>query len=199
MVCPFTAFAFAFACLVCTGASSSSQAKKRIQLSVEEKLWLCERKKSHKETNAQLAVAFDKHFDVTYALTKSTLSGILKDGDKWRAAVAVQAACGKPTKRLRSAKEPQLEEALVTWLTITVSNCGPVSDLLLTNKAKKIAEELGCEGIAFSTGWLRNFKGRYNVKSYKLVGEASSADDECNELRTAPSKVRYIDTTNHSI
>ena len=65
-------------------------------------------------------VPFDKHFKVNMNLSKGTISGILKDAEKWKDASESYAV---EAKKLRLAHEPKLEEALVFWLdTCTRSN-----------------------------------------------------------------------------
>lgn len=155
---------------------------KRTQISIEQKVWLCDRKQRLNETHEQLAREFDRHFGVDWKLTKSTLSGVLKNAHKWKAAHESE---GNASKKLKVAREPELEEALVTWLNAVTANTGKVSDQLLTNKAKEIAVEMNITGLTFSHGWIAGFKSRYNVKSYKMHGEAKSADVEGIELARA--------------
>ena len=57
---------------------------KRNQISIDQKVWLCDRKKSHKESHDVLSREFDRHFKVDLKLTKSTISGIVLQADKWR-------------------------------------------------------------------------------------------------------------------
>ncbi|CAB5375323.1 unnamed protein product [Rhizophagus irregularis] len=54
-----------------------------------------------------------------------------------------------------------------------------LSDVLLVEKAKQLADELNVpEGILqFSSGWLQKFKDRNNIRQIKLQGEADSADE----------------------
>ena len=85
MVCPLTVVVFTT--LVCTAVGTTPAAKKsRNQLTVEQKVWLIERRESHKETYEQLARSFDTHFKVNYALSKTTISTILKNADTLKAA-----------------------------------------------------------------------------------------------------------------
>jgi hypothetical protein len=152
---------------------------KRNQISIDQKVWLCDRKQSHKESHDVLSREFDRHFKVDLKLTKSTISGILLQADKWRVAYESEASS---SKKVKVAKEPQLEQVMVTWLNTITANSGKVSDQLLTDKAKEVATEMGITGLAFSHGWLAGFKSRYNVRSYKLHGEAKAADVDGVEL-----------------
>ena len=43
-------------------------------------------------------------------------------------------------------------------------------------KANEIAQAMGIEDFKASSGWLANFKKRHGIRSFKLHGEASSAD-----------------------
>ena len=118
MVCPLTALVFAVLVGTVAGTSSENEKKRsRNQLTTEQRLWLCDRKRSTGESHTQLAAAFDQHFKVDMKLSKGTISGILKDLDKWKAAAESYAV---ENKKLRLAHEPKLEEALVLWKDIEV-------------------------------------------------------------------------------
>jgi hypothetical protein len=55
----------------------------------------------------------------------------------------------------------------------------PVADDLLLEKAKEFGEILGISTLLYSKGWMANFKTRYNLSKFKIVGESASisADD----------------------
>ena len=80
-------------------------------------------------------------------------------------------------KRLKNLTVPELELALKEFILIYQDRV-ILSDVILLEKAKKIANGLGVpEGtLAFSSGWLHRFKKRNGIQVRKLQGEASSAD-----------------------
>lgn len=167
------------ATLVCTtGAGTSVAAKKRTQYTTCEKKWICCRRQERpKETYEQLARAFASEFDREEP-AKGTLCGILKGADKW-----LKAEDGPARKRLRPAQQPRVEEALVVWIGQVVANGGNISDDQLVLKAKQLSEWLGLEDgekqHAFSTGWLKGFKKRFNVRCYKRQGRSRSRHGRC--------------------
>jgi hypothetical protein len=79
--------------------------------------------------------------------------------------------------RQRTAKHPQLEEAL-TLLVIqtTVEKAGTVNDAVALMKAQELGELLGIRDFSYSKGWLLNWKKRSGLKCHKQHGEARSAD-----------------------
>lgn len=85
-------------------------------------------------------------------------------------------------KRLRIAQFPQSEEALLVWMlqlqceSIRV----PISGPWIQEKAKSIAHELKIleeDKPNFAVGCPIKFQHQCNVQSFKLIGEAGSADE----------------------
>lgn len=57
----------------------------------------------------------------------------------------------------------------------------PISDSILCEKAKILAEMLGCASFKTSNSWLRNFKFRHGVRKLDFSGEKLSADCKAAE------------------
>jgi len=80
-------------------------------------------------------------------------------------------------KRIREGKYPDHGKMLYFWHGIAINKGISVGDLILIEKAKEFGEMLGIvEGSSFnySSGWLENFKKRYNLKEFTIIGESGS-------------------------
>ena len=65
-----------------------------------------------------------------------------------------------------------------------LANNGSATDATLVEKASKLQDAAGISEEAFkvSSGWLNNFKRRYNLRCYQRHGEAAAANMEGVEI-----------------
>ena len=83
---------------------------------------------------------------------------------------------------------PQVEAALVTWITQALSDNQTLTGDILQLKARHFAQLLEIEKFTASNGWLRGFKRRFQIRQYVKHGESRSAplhtlEDEHIRLR----------------
>lgn len=86
--------------------------------------------------------------------------------------------------RRRGAKHEELEEALFDWVCDVRNSRKCISGAIIQAKALQLAQKanellLSDSQITtqFSEGWLENFKRRWQLKSFKLHGEAGDVDE----------------------
>ena len=123
----------------------------------------------------------------------STVSDILSDRYIYLDNRPVHPATDKhPTYRQRPANWPILEDILYQWQQGIESRNGLVTGDMLIEKARQIWPQIpdyqNFPAPEFSTGWLHNFKRRYNIRMRKQHGEAlsisQSAVEEMKAIRT---------------
>jgi len=133
---------------------SASNSKKYKSLTISEKKQLIE-----------AVERGDKKTEVTktFNIPLSTLSTILKDKNK-----IITASSSGGRKRNSKGEHPRLEECLVQWVRQCRGQNVPVSGLLLKEKAKSFAKELGIPFFSASDGCLTNFKKRNGIVFKKI-------------------------------
>ncbi|GBN00583.1 Tigger transposable element-derived protein 4 [Araneus ventricosus] len=77
-------------------------------------------------------------------------------------------------KRLRKAEKETVEEALFKWFTLQRSRNLPITGVILQAKANEFAELFAEKSFVCSNEWLDRLKKRHNIRSGKVVGEATS-------------------------
>ncbi|CAG8480635.1 15802_t:CDS:2, partial [Dentiscutata heterogama] len=82
-------------------------------------------------------------------------------------------------KHHKAVAVPELELVLKEFILI-YQNRTILSDTMIVEKAKLLAEELGVpeDKLHFSAGWLQKFKEQNEIHQIKLHGEASSVDED---------------------
>ncbi|KAJ5583768.1 jerky [Penicillium sp. DV-2018c] len=107
--------------------------------------------------------------------TQSTISAILSSN--YRHLDAGMTAHISNAKRRRSAKWPDLEAALIHWITLSRGTI-PISQEVIREKARffwnQLPEYEGMEMPIFSNGWLAGFQARGSVRSRSNLGEDGS-------------------------
>ena len=97
------------------------------------------------------------------------------------------------SKRTRKVNFPELEYELMDWF-LRYENQTPISDAMIIEKGRKIADKLGINvsQLSFSNGWINSFKKRNNIKLHKLFGESGSVNPEVimSELRNLNEKIK---------
>jgi Tc5 transposase DNA-binding domain/CENP-B N-terminal DNA-binding domain len=121
----------------------------------------------------------------SFGIKSNTVSDILKQKEKW---LAINPDSNQAKqKNYTNGKFPQVENALILWLSqALVANITITGDIL-KEKAKIFATLFNIENFNGSDGWLANFKRRHSIQSYMKSGEGKSApletlDDKCNKL-----------------
>ena len=155
------------------------------RVALEQKIWFLDLRVEHPSwTSARLAEAFKEKFGGDL-LKRSTVSDWLKPDairkvrEQFENADATGKNKAEPT-RVRGVKCAKLEDALAIWLYDKEAQDGMVTDEVLVEKARRLAQEFPelevPETFAFSCGWMWNFKKRKGVRSITKHGEAGSAD-----------------------
>jgi hypothetical protein len=152
-------------------SNSNLKVKRTVQkLTNGDRKWICHRRinfKDEKFTDMQAAFRDERNADIE--LKSGTVSGILKQADKW---LSIQDGQEAGT-RTRSSKEPELEAALFAWRSEQIAKQEKVRDEDLRDKARELAAAMGIntdrcsKGLSFSSGWLDRFKKRNSIKQTK--------------------------------
>ena len=104
---------------------------------------------------------------------KTTITRILKTKEKRLSTEIIH----PKQKRHKSVTYPELELALnVKEFVLNYQHRTILSDAILIEKAKLLAEGLEISGLQFSNGWLQEFKKHNRIHQHKLQGEVISAN-----------------------
>eukprot|EP01025_Chloroclados_australasicus_P066208 TRINITY_DN9075_c0_g3_i1.p1 TRINITY_DN9075_c0_g3~~TRINITY_DN9075_c0_g3_i1.p1 ORF type:complete len:464 (+),score=55.80 TRINITY_DN9075_c0_g3_i1:142-1392(+) len=137
---------------------------KRIDLTLEQKIWIIN--KYQENTNqkyADVAHAFNAQFQRSKPLDKRRVGDIVRKKDAILASVdQLQNLDGK---RKRKCAQPELEESLWNWFRMMENTGISVTNQVLIQKAKELAQEQNVENFRFSEGWVENFKRRRGIRS----------------------------------
>jgi hypothetical protein len=111
-------------------------------------------------------------------LPRPSLDNILKDRILIETVVSNKIYNTK-RKRLRDSSFPLLDRCLLVWLNCIGDN--PESGIIVNNDSLKVAAEnfqtlLGDNKITISDQFLQKWRNRYDIRSYIISGESSSAD-----------------------
>ncbi|GBM18126.1 Tigger transposable element-derived protein 4 [Araneus ventricosus] len=135
---------------------------KRKAFSIEDKV-----KFIRKLQNGKSQSAICKEF----SLPKSTVATIWKSRDSIISAYEKNI---NGCKRLRKAEKENVEEALFKWFTLKRSKNLPITGTILQEKANEFAALFEEKSFVCSNGWVDRFKKWHNIRSSKVVGEATS-------------------------
>lgn len=82
-------------------------------------------------------------------------------------------------KSMTEGKSSELDQVLITWFNLRVSEGVEISGDLLKEQAKVFHEELGLQHkCEYSEGWLHRFKSRHGLQFRAVCGEKRSADKD---------------------
>ncbi|XP_064474064.1 tigger transposable element-derived protein 4-like [Ornithodoros turicata] len=137
-------------------------------LTMKEKVAIIEAARSATCSKTRLAQQF--------SVPSSTLSTILKNSEK------IVTEYGKTysskRSRVRTSAFSELETALIAWLNkMTAANL-LVNGSILRDKARDLADQLGCENFSCSNGWFCRFKTCHNLTYLNVCGESGSVNEE---------------------
>lgn len=82
------------------------------------------------------------------------------------------------TVKHRAPQHEQLESVLIQWFGQKRAQGALITDRLLVEKAKALAEKLLIDKFKASDGWLAGFKKRHSIKLQRPHGESGAADLE---------------------
>jgi Tc5 transposase DNA-binding domain len=152
-----------------TPTSPAREPKKRTvqKLTNGDRKWICLRKMAHPDERiGDMQQAFKNERNPDVDLKSGTVSGIVKQSDKWLSIHDDQ----ETGTRTRSSKEPELEAALFAWRSEQLDRQEKVRDEDLRDKARSLAAAMGINtdrsvsGLSFSSGWLDRFKKRNAIQ-----------------------------------
>ncbi|KAH8026225.1 hypothetical protein HPB51_017151 [Rhipicephalus microplus] len=83
---------------------------------------------------------------------------------------ALEAEVASKRRRLRPAKYPDLEKALLTWKKEMRSQGLPLSGPVILAKAADFALQLDYDDFAASDGWLHRSRERYDLVFHAVLG-----------------------------
>ena len=106
-----------------------------------------------------------------FSIPANTLSTWIKSKEKIKEAFE-NSSFGPKTKRMRTAKYQQLEEALDLWFKESRAQLVNISGPIIRNKAETLAKQMGHPEFQCSSGWLDRFKTRHAYSFRSIVGEA---------------------------
>ncbi|KAL1376343.1 hypothetical protein pipiens_004435 [Culex pipiens pipiens] len=127
----------------------------------------------------------------TYGVPQSTVSTVVKNKEKW---IAMQDKGN--LRKPRAVSNERLEKAMQLFVQQARENNLPLSGILIREKAKDFAGQLGFTEFKGSAGWLSKFAKRQNLAFKKLCGESASVDTNmCDDFKqkTLPDLVRGYD------
>lgn len=112
-----------------------------------------------------------------FGIPRSTLSTYIRNKKAIVDAYEVEAFSGD-RKRLRPAKYPDLEKALVTWIKDMRSLNLPLSGSVIMAKAADFALRLEHDDFAASEGWFHRFRERHDLVFRAVSGEGQDTNME---------------------
>lgn len=159
----------------------------RVQLSDADRKVICELARDNKDLSQDKLTALAATTLKKPGLKRPTVTGILSKRDKW---LNISDSAASSKVKHRGPKHANLEAALIEWFgQLRVKNA-LITDSLVTEKAKALAEKLDITDFQFSDGWLWKFKQRHNIKLQRPHGESGAADLEGVDIaRTVVAKI----------
>lgn len=142
--------------------------RQRVDLTWDEKRKICEvQLEKPTFTHSELAKYMVDHHGFRL-VNRSTISKILDESQKWLE-VSPNLREGK-TRRVRDAKWPQVDKALMLWVGQIRARKGAINDNMLIEKATEFRDAFGISKNDFklSHGWLEKFKSRHEVACQSL-------------------------------
>lgn len=112
-----------------------------------------------------------------YGIPASTLSTVIKNREQIETACAIN-KFEPARKRMRTAKNEEIEVALLRWIREARNQNIILSGAVLQEKAKFFAEALGVSDFTCSNGWLSRFKERNGIVCKKICGEEFSVNQD---------------------
>lgn len=128
-----------------------------------------------------------------HAIPRSTLSTYIRNRKTIEDAYEAEVfAHGR--KRLRSAKHPDLEKALITWVKEMRSQDLPLSGPIIMAKAAEFALHLKHHDFAASEGWFHHFRQRHDLVFRIVSGEGKDVSMETCAMWRNGSLQGYLES-----
>ncbi|XP_060576348.1 tigger transposable element-derived protein 4-like [Ruditapes philippinarum] len=134
-----------------------------------------------------------KQIAAEYGVPQNTLLTWLKNKDSIKSKY-VSVDIEPDRKKSRTAKFPEVDEAMLKWFENARSQNISVEGPVLQMKGREFAEQLGIPSSDFecSSGWVERFKNRYGLVSKKVSGESNSVDKTGEEFENWQSRLPSI-------
>ena len=146
---------------------SPPQKRRRMELTLTDKVNLIKEAESTKMTRQQLGEKF--------GIGKTTVTDIIKKKDQYLKQFEENAVGSR--QRVKTTTKFEDVSALVwTWFQQARAKNIPVSGPMVQEKALAIATDIGVYDFKASNGWLDSWRSRYAVKSFKVNGESADVD-----------------------
>lgn len=117
-----------------------------------------------------------------YCVSHSTISTVWKNRDAIRKCFESE---NMQRKRMRSAQNSDIEQALLQWFKTQRNNNAIVTTSILQMKAEEIAQLLG-KDFNCTESWIYRFRERHNIVLGTISGEACSVDkNQCSDWRVS--------------
>ena len=128
-----------------------------------------------------------------FGISSSTLSTWLKNAESIRQKVT-SGEVGPQRKRDRTAKFPEVEDALLKWFTNARTQSVAISGEMMREKARYFADKLGVAESDFdcSAGWLERFKSRHAIVFKRVCGESNDVATDSEALSDWKRKLATI-------
>ena len=144
----------------------SSKSKKRVELTLQEKLAVL---KAAESGRSQRDLAKD------FGVGKTQIGTILKRKREITEAFERNEASTKRRCSYASSND-ELNEKVWKWFNLARAQNLPVSGPMIQQQALDFAKKLGKTDFKASNGWLESFKKRHNISSAIACGESASVD-----------------------
>ena len=151
--------------------NADKQRKRRKNLSLGDKIDIIRRK----DADVKLS---DEKLAVEFGVERSTISGILRNKEKFLQLHADAKSSDLKKTRIQMARFYSLEEILYKWFEGLRSQNIPVSQDLLKAKAVELYNKAIEQGAQFpnfeaSNGWLEKFQNRYDIRCKTILVKAN--------------------------
>ncbi|KAL4234901.1 Tigger transposable element-derived protein 2 [Mactra antiquata] len=113
----------------------------------------------------------------TFCIGKSTAADIIKKRDVYLREWENNSNSQK--QRFNApAKFDKVNDLVFEWFSCTRAKNINISGVLIQEKAKHFAQQLGIENFKASNGWLDKFKTKHSIKCFRVSGESAGVDVE---------------------
>lgn len=135
----------------------------------------------------------EKQIDVCrkLGLAGSTVRGIWSSKEKIKSTYCSYDN-NKESKRMRTTKHEDLDQALLKWFKEQRSSDTPLSGHIMLTKAQQLAELMNLD-FECSSGWIDRFKKRHNIVFGKICGEAKEVNQSVPREWIATEWPKIID------
>ena len=152
-----------------------SAVKTSVQLTGADGKVICELAWANQDLSQKKLTALAAETLKKPALKRTTVTGVLKSKDRWLN--SSHSAVNSKVKH-QAPRHQNLELALIEWFGQLRAKNALITDSLIVEKAKALAEKLHSEDFKASDGWLWRFRQRHNIKLQRPRGGSGAADQQ---------------------